>query len=138
MLKRSHLLTAVVAVLAVVAVPGHAYAHHSGIGVVHNFGPNLRADCPQPEGIAVDPEGNFYVTSVPLAPGSANICVLNSEGELTDKISVSPGPSGFTNLLGELFEPSRGLYVLDLADDFFIHPAAQNGRLLRVDPETHK
>ena len=130
-------MTAAVAVLAVVAVPGDVYAHRSAIGLVHNFGPNLRADCPQPEGIAVDPEGNFYATSVPLAPGSANICVLNSEGQLTDKISVSPGPAGFTNLLGELFDPSRGLYVLDIADDFFIHPAAQNGRLLRIDPETH-
>lgn len=138
-MKRSRLLIAGLASLAIAVVPLGVSAHHPPIGVVHNFGPNLRPDCPRPEGIAVDPSGNLYATSVPLTPGPANICVLDPEGELIDKISVAPGPgAGFTNLVGELFEPGRGLYVLDFADDVFIHPTAQNGRLLLVNPHSHK
>jgi sugar lactone lactonase YvrE len=136
--KRSCLLIAGLASLATVAVPLGVSAHHSPIGVVQNFGPNLRPDCPSPEGIAVDPSGRLYATSIPLAPGAANICVLNPEGKLIDRISVAPGPGGFTNLAGELFVPDRGLYVADLADDFFVHPTAQNGRLLQVNPASHK
>jgi sugar lactone lactonase YvrE len=136
--KRSRLLIAGLASLATAVVPLGVSAHHPPIGVVHNFGPNLRHDCPRPEGIAVDPSGRLYATSIPLAPGAANICVLNPEGKLIDRISVAPGPVGFTNLAGELFEPGRGLYVADIADDFFINPKAQNGRLLLVNPESHK
>ena len=134
--KRLLLLTAVLSI-TLVSVRADAWAHPPKVGVVQNFGPNLRSDCPQPEGIAVDPSGNLYATSVPLAQGPANICVLSPAGELIDKISVAPGASGFTNLLGDLFEPSRGLYVVDIADDVFINPAAQNGRLLRIDPASH-
>jgi sugar lactone lactonase YvrE len=136
--KRSLLLIAGLASLATVAVPIGVSAHHPPIGVVQNFGPNLRPDCPSPEGIAVDPSGRLYTTSIPLVPGAANICVLNPEGKLIDRISVAPGPGGFTNMAGELYVPGRGLYVADLADDFFVHPTAQNGRLLLVNPGNHK
>ena len=137
-MKRSRLLIAGLASLATAVVPFGVSAHHPPIGVVQNFGPNLSADCPRPEGIAVDPSGRLYTSSIPLAPGPANICVLNPEGELIDKISVAPGPGGFTNMAGELFEPGRGLYVADLADDVFVHPSAQNGRLLLVNAGSHK
>jgi sugar lactone lactonase YvrE len=132
-------LVAGLASFATAVVPVGVSADHAPIGVVHNFGPNLRADCPSPEGIAVDPSGRIYTTSIPLTPGAANICVLSREGQLIDRISVAPGPvAGFTNMTGALFEPDRGLYVADLADDFFIHPTAQNGRLLLVSPESHE
>jgi sugar lactone lactonase YvrE len=136
--KRSCLLFAGLASLGTVAVPLGVSANHSPTGVIQNFGPNLRRDCPSPEGIAVDPSGRLYATSIPLAPGAANICVLNPEGRLIDRISVAPGPGGFTNLAGELFVPDRGLYVADLADDFFVHSTAHNGRLLHVNPKSHK
>ena len=137
-MKKSRLLGAGLVSLVVAIVPGGALAHSSPTGVVRNFGPNLRSDCPGPEGIAVDRAGNIYASSIPLAAGPANICVLNPEGKLIDRISVAPGPGGFTNLAGELFEPGRGLYVADIADDFFINPTAQNGRLLLVNPQSHK
>jgi len=136
--KRSCLLIASLASLATAIVPLGVSAHRPPIGVVQNFGPNLRPDCPRPEGIAVDASGRLYASSIPLAPGAANICVLNPDGKLIDRISVAPGPGGFTNMTGELFEPDRGLYVADIADDVFVHPTAQNGRLLLVDPESHK
>lgn len=126
-------LIPVIVALAAVLVPLPASAT-PGFGTVQNFGPNLRSDCLQPEGIAVDPEtGNVYTTSAPLAgQASVTICVLSPDGSLVDKIPVQPGPGGTTNLLGALFVPGKGLYVVDVAD-----MAAGHGRLLKVDPDTH-
>jgi sugar lactone lactonase YvrE len=101
-------------------------------GVVVNFGPNLRSTCPNPEGIAIDPLGNLYAAS--FAPGShANICVLDPSGEVVDIIAVPAGRGGTAALLGELFEQSQGLYVVDFATG-----TAPNGRLLRIDPSSHE
>jgi sugar lactone lactonase YvrE len=107
--------------------------------VVQNYGPNLSLACPFPEGIAVDPRGNVYASSAPHIPGvspgagPANICVINTSGQISHVITIQPGAGGVTNLLGELFEPGQGLYVVDLADG-----SAPHGRLLRVDPVTEK
>src|SRR2546421_4550661 len=105
-------------------------ASASDVGVVRNFGPNLQASCPNPEGIARDPQGNLYASS-DHAGNPANICVLDRGGRLLREIPVPAGPSGVASLLGELFTPGQGLYVADLADRVF-----GDGRLLRVDPDT--
>lgn len=100
-------------------------------GAPQNFGPNLFATCPFPEGIAIDPKGNVYASSFPSTP-TANICVVDRTGKLSDVIPVPAGPGGVTSLLGMLFVPSEGLYVLDFANG-----VAPNGRVLRIDPATH-
>ncbi len=134
MSRIARLLTS--AAVAFVALPLTTLAAAPQVGVVQNFGPNLLADCPNPEGIAIDPTGNLYAASFPAFQAvrtlSANICVISPAGALIDKISVPPGPAGVTNLLGELFEPGQGLYVVDFANG-----TPGFGRLLRVDPATH-
>jgi sugar lactone lactonase YvrE len=130
-MKRARSLIVVLAAVAALT-PGGAQA---ATATFHNFGPNLLADCPNPEGIALDPAGNLYAASFPAfqpvrAP-SANICVVSSKGVLVDKFAVPPGSAGATNLLGELFSGGQ-LYVVDFANG-----AAPNGRFLRVNPVTH-
>jgi len=118
----------IVALVAIAALaPASAQA---ATAAFHNFGPNLLADCPNPEGIALDPAGNLYAASFHGTP-SANICVVNSSAALVSKFAVPPGPAGVTNLLGELFS-GGSLYVVDFANG-----AAPNGRFLRIDPATH-
>ncbi len=124
-------LTFLATALAVLGLPLSVSAGQPPVGVVQNFGPNLLGDCPNPEGIAIDPTGNLYAASFAFQP-VANICVINPDQQLVDKIPVSAGPAGITSLLGELFEPSQGLYVVDFANG-----VQGNGRLLRVDPATH-
>jgi sugar lactone lactonase YvrE len=101
----------------------------SEAGSVQNFGPELSATCNLPEGIAVDPRGNVYASSLNFgaASGPANICVLDRSGALVDVISVAPVPGGVARLLGMLFIPSEGLYVGDVG----------GGRVLRIDVGTH-
>jgi sugar lactone lactonase YvrE len=120
-----------IALVAVLAFPLQALADHPLRGVIQNFGPNLKADCPNPEGIARDPEGNLYAASFAFQP-SANICVLNRDGQVVDKIPVLHGAAPVASLLGELFEPDQGLYVVDFANG-----VVGNGRLLKVNPATH-
>jgi sugar lactone lactonase YvrE len=97
---------------------------------VHDFGPNLKSFCDQPEGIALDHRGNLYASS--FAPGAtANICVVDRHGRVERTIPVAAGPGGVAALLGELFVPGEGLYVCDFANG-----TAPNGRLLRVEPRT--
>jgi sugar lactone lactonase YvrE len=122
-----------VLMLTIVAVltPQPVLAGQPAVGVVTNFGPNLAAVCPQPEGIAIDPTGNLYAASFAFKP-VANICVENRSGQLVDVIPVPAGKAGVTSLLGELFEPSQGLYVVDFANG-----APTNGRLLRINVQTH-
>jgi hypothetical protein len=58
--------------------------------VIANFGPSLVTDCPEPEGIAVDPVGNLYAAS--FAPAeAAPICVLSKDGQIIDHIMVPHG-----------------------------------------------
>ena len=98
-------------------------------GSVRNFGPELSATCNLPEGIAVDPRGNVYASSLNFGAtsGPANICVLDRSGALVDVISVAPVSGGVARLLGMLFVPSEGLYVGDIG----------GGRVLRIDIGTH-
>jgi len=118
-------------VLAALLAPQPALARQPSVGLVTNFGPNLASVCPMPEGIAVDPTGNLYASSFAFKP-IANICVENRSGRIIDVIPVPAGKAGVASLLGELFEPSQGLYVLDFGDG-----APGNGRLLRVNVQTH-
>ena len=131
LLRRVHRLALPLAVSAALLVPMPAMAGNQPTGVVSNFGPNLAAACPNPEGIAIDPQGNLYAASFAFKP-VANICVENSAGQLVDIIPVAAGKAGVASLLGELFEPSQGLYALDFANG-----APGNGRLLRIDMATH-
>src|SRR2546425_11354563 len=112
------------------AVPASA-ASPAALGPVQNFGPPLAASCHNPEGIAVDPTGNLYAASFAFQP-VANICVINRDGVLVDVIPVPAGSAGVASLLGELFEPGQGLYVLDFANG-----APGNGRLLLFNPGSH-
>jgi sugar lactone lactonase YvrE len=128
-MRRLMLLTAA-AITVVLAVPASA-GSRAQVGVVQNFGPPLAASCHNPEGIAVDPAGNLYAASFAFEP-VANICVVNRDGALVDVIPVPAGPAGVASLLGELFEPSQGLYALDFANG-----APGNGRLLLINPATH-
>ena len=98
-------------------------------GSVQNFGRELSATCNLPEGIAVDPRGNVYASSLNFgaASGPANICVLDRSGALVDVISVAPVSGGVARLLGMLFVQSEGLYVGDIG----------GGRVLRIDVGTH-
>lgn len=101
----------------------------STVGQVRNFGPDLSGSCNLPEGVAVDPRGNVYASSLNFgaASGPANICVLDRSGNIVDVISVAPVPGGVARLLGMLFVPSEGLYVGDIG----------GGRVLRIDVRTH-
>ncbi|HAF09777.1 MAG TPA: hypothetical protein DCK98_06810 [Chloroflexi bacterium] len=102
----------------------------SPVGIVRNFGPDLSAQCNLPEGIAADPRGRIYASSLNFnaTSGSANICVLDRDGNIVDLISVAPATSsGVAKLLGMLFVPNEGLYVTDIG----------GGRVIRVDVRTH-
>lgn len=117
--------------LAALLAPQPAFAGQPPVGVVTNFGPNLAAVCHMPEGIAIDPTGNLYAASFAFKP-VANVCVENPSGQVIDVIHVPAGKAGIASLLGELFEASQGLYVVDFANG-----APTNGRLLRINVETH-
>ncbi|MEO8632323.1 MAG: SMP-30/gluconolactonase/LRE family protein [Chloroflexota bacterium] len=101
----------------------------SAVGQVRNFGPDLSGSCNLPEGVAVDPRGNVYASSLNFgaATGPATICVLDRDGNIIDRISVAPVAGGVARLLGMLFVPSEGLYVGDIG----------GGRVLRIDVRTH-
>ncbi len=107
------------------------------VGTIQNFGPNLQTTasgvCRQPEGLAVDPDGNFYLASnSDSATTVGHVCVINANGELVDIIDVPAAPGAAAiGLVGELWEDGH-LYVLDQADNVVPH-----GRILRINPRTH-
>jgi sugar lactone lactonase YvrE len=114
------------ALASLLALPLAASAHPR-LAFLQDFGPNLQADCPFSEGIALDPAGRVYASSF-VSAAAANICVLDARGRLLRKIPVAAGPAGVAGLLGLLFVPGEGLYVTDFADG-----TAPHGRLLQVD-----
>jgi sugar lactone lactonase YvrE len=119
-------------VLGLLGITPAALATEPAANVVQDYS-DLKHDCPNPEGIAIDPIGNVYASSAPHifgGSGPANICVISSSGSIRD-MSIAPGASGTTNLLGMLFEPAQGLFVADAAD-----LTSPHGRFLRVDPAT--
>ncbi len=128
---RTLLVILAAALFAVVTLQAPAAAAPAATGTPHNFGPNLASTCPLPEGIAADPRGNIYASSF-SSTSVANICVVSPAGNLVDVIPIEAGPGGVAGLLGMLFVPSRGLYVLDAANT-----VAPNGRVLLVNPATH-
>ena len=112
-------LATIIAALALsVASSTTAYAAAPQIGVIQNFGPNLGATCPNPEGVAVDPRGNVYASSFASA---GTICVINRAGTLIDTITIG------SPLIGMLYEQSQGLYVIDFG----------SASVLLVDPASH-
>jgi len=103
------------------------------VGTIRNFGPNLQDTvCRQPEGIAVDPKGHVYASSNSDTATIGHVCVFDPHGTLIDIITVPTGESPVIGLLGELFEPHHGLYVVDQSDN-----VAPHGRLLKINPRTH-
>ena len=130
-----------IATLTVASVPLPAAAQDLfdlPVGTIQNFGPNLQTAaggiCRQPEGIAIDPDGNVYASSnSDRATTVGYVCVLDKKGNLIDFIPVPTGPGAATiGLLGELWEDGF-LYVLDQADNIPPH-----GRILRINPRTHE
>jgi sugar lactone lactonase YvrE len=125
--------------LGLIAMPAKAQVASTDqpVGTIVNFGPNLQTTaggvCRQPEGIAVDTDGNFYLASNSDAVQTVgHVCVLDSKGNLIDIINVPQGPGATAiGLIGELWE-GDSLYVLDQADDF-----APHGRILKINPKTH-
>src|SRR5215469_2928468 len=107
------------------------------VGTIQNFGPNLQTVangiCRQPEGLAIDADGNLYAASnSDSATTVGYVCVINDHGQLIDTIAVPAGPGATAvDLLGELFV-DESLYVLDQADDVLGH-----GRILKINPHTH-
>jgi sugar lactone lactonase YvrE len=108
------------------------------VGSIVNFGPNLQqvagGVCRQPEGIAVDGDGNFYLASnSDSATTVGHVCVLDPKGNLIDIINVPSVPGvPLIGLVGELWEGDF-LYVCDQADD-----VAPHGRVLKINPRTHE
>src|SRR5437879_8061169 len=108
------------------------------VGTIQNFGPNLQTAaggvCRQPEGLAIDPDGNLYAASnSDQATTAGYVCVIDKKGEISDVIRVPAGPgAAAVGLLGELWEDGF-LYVLDQADNVQPH-----GRILRINPRTHE
>ena len=108
------------------------------VGSIVNFGPNLEqvagGVCRQPEGIALDGDGNLYLASnSDSATTVGHVCVLDPKGNLIDIINVPsvPGVSAI-GLVGELWEGDY-LYVCDQADD-----AVPHGRVLKINPRNHQ
>jgi sugar lactone lactonase YvrE len=123
------LLTPLVAVLTLVSAQP-VLAAQAQQGVVRNFADLATADCHNPEGIAVAPDGTLFAAGF-----SGNICVVSPGGKVTRVIRVPPGPAGVTNLLGELFAEDDALYVVDIAD-FTANGTHAFGRALKVNVET--
>jgi len=102
------------------------------VGTISTFGPSLAGTpCANPEGLAMDTQGNFYTASDIDGSTTGTICVFSPNGTFTRTISIPPGPAGVAPLVGMLFEEPHTLFVADTADG-----NAPNGRLLRVDIPT--
>jgi sugar lactone lactonase YvrE len=108
------------------------------VGSIVNFGPNLQqvsgGVCRQPEGIALDGDGNLYLASnSDSATTVGHVCVLDPKGNLVDIIDV-PSVAGVAaiGLVGELWEGGY-LYVCDQSDNMVPH-----GRVLKINPRTHE
>lgn len=102
------------------------------VGTISNFSGNLaNTICSNPEGIALDPQGNFYTASDRDGDTVGTVCVFRSNGTFKSSIAVPAGPGGVVALLGLLFEGTRTLFAVDVADG-----EATNGRLLSIDTVT--
>ena len=113
-MRRMTIIIALVLSLFSYMSPGAAAVE---VGAVHDFGPNLTAACPQPEGIAIDPRGRLYASSF----SNGTVCVVDQAGALVDTIAIG------SPLIGMLFAQDQGLYVLDFG----------NASLVLVDVRSH-
>jgi sugar lactone lactonase YvrE len=106
-----------------------AMAAPPAVGTISSFTGSLaNTVCSQPEGIALDPQGNFYTASDRDGDTTGTICVFRGNGTFKSTLLVPAGPSGVVALLGMLFEEPRTLFALDIADG-----GGTNGRLLSID-----
>ncbi len=119
--------------LALGAISTPVFAQDLPVGTIVNFGPDLQTAaggvCRQPEGIAIDPDGNFYLSSnSDSATTVGHVCVLNSKGQLTDIINV--GYTQFVNpprITLTLRQPGRfGREVSFSPPQSFLAPFARN------------
>jgi sugar lactone lactonase YvrE len=102
------------------------------VGTISSFTGNLaNTVCNSPEGIALDPVGNFYVGSDRDGATTGAVCVFRADGTFKSSINVPAGPGGVVGLLGLLFEGTHTLFALDLADG-----AGNNGRVLSIDTKS--
>ena len=83
-----------------------------------------------PTGLALGPDGAYYVgqlTGAPFAAGVANVYRVPPEGGAPEVFE-----SGFTNIIDIEFGPDGSLYVLQIANPI---PAFGAGRLFRIAPD---
>ena len=112
---------------------GTAARANPPVGTISTFGPALAGTaCANPEGLAIDLQGNIYTASDIDGPTTGTICVFSPAGALTRTISIPAGPAGVAPLVGMLFEEPHTLFVVDTADG-----NAPNGRLLSVNTQTN-
>jgi sugar lactone lactonase YvrE len=136
---RVSLLAALVAIPTLLTTPAWAQTDDNPPpGTILNFGPNLETIaggvCRQPEGLAIDGDGNLYLSSnSDAATTVGHVCVLDAKGNLADIIDVPSFPGlSVIGLVGELWEGDY-LYVCDQSDNVVPH-----GRVLKIDPRTHR
>jgi sugar lactone lactonase YvrE len=113
-------------------------AQNQPLGTIHNFDPSLlqgkggvRA---YPAGVAVDPEGNRYVTWTLDQESNSfagYISVLDRAGKVANIIRVPTGPTGVMGLTGVLWN-NGWLYVLGHSD-----LSGNDTRILKIDPSTN-
>ena len=138
MVKSFKLLSAVTLGVWFCALATAQNADKLPVGTIVNFGPDLQTIaggvCRQPEGIALDLEGNLYLASnSDAATTVGHVCVLDPMGKLIDIIDV-PSVTGVSaiGLVGELWEDDY-LFVCDQSDNVPPH-----GRVLKINPRTHE
>jgi sugar lactone lactonase YvrE len=98
-------------------------------GPVTTFRDLSTADCHNPEGIAVSPNGTLFTAGL-----SGKICFVSARtGAFVRAPLAIPKQDDITpvNLLGELFVPDSTLFVADIGDF-----SGTKGRVLKVNPWT--
>ena len=107
-----------------------------GVSLVAAFpgrfiGPPVPISDAVPTGLAVGPDGNFYVaelTGFPFAQGAARIYRVTPGG------TVEIAYAGFTNITDLAFGSDGSLYVLELDSNGLITPGG-GGALIRIAPD---
>src|SRR5215471_3225574 len=98
---RSLLGVVTVCAVSALSLPGSA----NSVGTISTFGPPLAGTaCANPEGLAMDTQGNFYTASDIDGSTTGTICVFSPAGDFTRTISIPAGPAGVAPLVGMLFE----------------------------------
>ena len=124
---RRWLIPLAIAIMFLAAQPADA----AGLarGPVATFRDLSIADCHNPEGIAVAPNGTLFTAGL-----SGKICFVSARtGAFVRAPLAIPKQDNTTpvNLLGELFVPDSTLYVADIGDF-----SGTKGRVLKVNPWT--